>query len=68
MKPEIKTPLILGLAILAGVIILSLSLSLLDSQPQQILGNTSDESKTSTYDPKISKLGWNLRLHKHPSR
>jgi len=58
MKQEIKIPLILGLAILSGVIILSLSLSLLDSQPQQILGNKSDESKTPSYDPKISKLGY----------
>jgi thiol-disulfide isomerase/thioredoxin len=58
MKSEIKTPLILGLAILAGVIILSLSLSVLDSKPQQILGNTSDESKTSNYEQKISKLGY----------
>lgn len=58
MKSEIKTPLILGIAILAGIIVLSLSLSVFDSQPQQILGNTSDESKTSNYEQKINKLGY----------
>lgn len=58
MKSEIKTPLILGIAILAGVIVLSLSLSVLDSQPQQTLGNTSDESNTSNSEQKISKLGY----------
>ncbi|MCI4433672.1 MAG: redoxin domain-containing protein [Nitrosopumilus sp.] len=58
MKSEIKTPLILGIAILAGVIVLSLSLSALDSQPQQTLGNISDESKTSNSEQKISKLGY----------
>jgi thiol-disulfide isomerase/thioredoxin len=59
MKSEIKTPLILGIAILAAVIVLSLSLSALDSQPQQTLGNTSDESKTSSNsEQKISKLGY----------
>jgi|CXWL01.1.fsa_nt_gi thiol-disulfide isomerase/thioredoxin len=59
MKSEIKTPLILGIAILAGVIVLSLSLSTLDSQPQQTLGNTSDESKTSSNpEQKINKLGY----------
>ena len=56
MKSEIKTPLILGIAILAGVIILSLSLSVLDSQPQQTLGNTSDQSETSNSD--LSKIGY----------
>jgi len=58
MKSEIKTPLILGLTILVGVIILSLSLSVLDSKSQQIPGNTSDEPKTSNYEQKISKLGY----------
>ena len=58
MKSEIKTPLILGIAILAGVIVISLSLSALDSQPQQTLGNISDESKTSNSEQKISKLGY----------
>jgi len=59
MKSEIKTPLILGIAILAGVIVISLSLSALDSQPQQTLGNTSDESKTSSNsEQKMSKLGY----------
>lgn len=58
MKSEIKTPLILGLVILAGVIVLSLSLSVLDSQPQQTLENTSDESSRSNYEKKISKLGY----------
>ncbi|GBL41858.1 hypothetical protein LBMAG54_08070 [Nitrosopumilaceae archaeon] len=58
MKSEIKTPLILGIAILAGVIILSLSLSILDSQPQQTLANISDESNTSNSEQKISKLGY----------
>ena len=58
MKSEIKTPLILGIAILSGVIVLSLSLSVLDSQPQQTLGNTSDESNTSNSEQKISKLGY----------
>ncbi|MBP0120200.1 MAG: redoxin domain-containing protein [Nitrosarchaeum sp.] len=58
MKSEIKTPLILGLVILAGVIVLSLSLSVLDSQPQQTLENTSDESSRSNYERKISKLGY----------
>lgn len=58
MKSEIKTPLILGIVILAGVIVLSLSLSVLDSQPQQTLENTSDESSRSNYEKKISKLGY----------
>ncbi|MBP0133511.1 MAG: redoxin domain-containing protein [Nitrosarchaeum sp.] len=58
MKSGIKTPLILGLVILAGVIVLSLSLSVLDSQPQQTLENTSDESSRSNYEKKISKLGY----------
>jgi len=58
MKSGIKTPLILGLVILAGVIVLSLSLSVLDSQPQQTLENTSDESSRSNYERKISKLGY----------
>ena len=58
MKSEIKTPLILGIAIFTGVSILSLSLSVLDSQPQQTLVNTSDESKTSNSEQKISKLGY----------
>ena len=57
MKSEIKTPLILGIAILVGVIILSLSLSALDSQPQQTLGNTSDQSKTSS-NSNLSKIGY----------
>ena len=56
MKSEIKTPLILGIVILAGVIILSLSLSVLNSQSQQTLGNTSGESKISTSEQ--SKLGY----------
>ncbi|MEK6870036.1 MAG: redoxin family protein, partial [Thermoproteota archaeon] len=58
MKSEIKTPLILGMAIFAGVIVLSLSLSVLDS-PQQTLVSTSDESKTSSNsEQEISKLGY----------
>ena len=59
MKSEIKTPLILGISILAAVIVLSLSLSALDSQPQHTLGNTPNESKTSSNsEQKISKLGY----------
>lgn len=55
MKSEIKTPLILGILILAGVVILSLSLSLLDSQPQTIADTS--ESKILT-GQKINKLGY----------
>jgi thiol-disulfide isomerase/thioredoxin len=58
MRSEIKTPLILGIVIIAGVIILSLSLSVLDSQPQQTIENTSDESKTVNSEQKISKQGY----------
>ena len=57
MKSEIKIPIILGIVILAGVIVLSLSLSVLDSQPQT-LTDISDESKTSNSEQKINKLGY----------
>jgi hypothetical protein len=60
MKSEIKTPLILGILILAGVVILSLSLSLLDSQPQTITDTS--ESKIST-EQKINKLGYKKALN-----
>jgi thiol-disulfide isomerase/thioredoxin len=63
MKSEIKTPLILGIAILAAVIVLSLSLSTLDSQPQQTLGNTLDESKTSSNSEQKTSI---LRYKKAP--
>lgn len=53
MKSEIKTPLILGIAILSSVIIISLSLSLLDTQPQTL---EDTEAKVST-EQKI-KLGY----------
>jgi thiol-disulfide isomerase/thioredoxin len=56
MKSEIKTPLILVIAILSGVIILSLSLSVLDSP--QTLGNTPDESETLNSEQKTSKIGY----------
>jgi len=58
MKSEIKTPLILGLVILAAVIVVSLSLSVLDSHSQQTLGNISNESKISNAEQKISKMGY----------
>jgi thiol-disulfide isomerase/thioredoxin len=54
MKSEIKTPLILGIVILAGVVILSLSLSILDSQPQTL----ADTSKSTPSTEKINKLGY----------
>ena len=57
MKSEIKIPIILGITILAGVVILSLSLSALDSQPQTLV-DTSDESKMSNSEQKISKLAY----------
>jgi thiol-disulfide isomerase/thioredoxin len=57
MKSEIKTPLILGTIILAGVIVFSLSLSILDS-PQHTLVKSSDESDASNSEQKISKLGY----------
>jgi len=57
MKSEIKTPLILGIMILAGVITLSLSLSVLDSS-QHTLVKSSDESNPSNSEQKISKLGY----------
>jgi thiol-disulfide isomerase/thioredoxin len=59
MRSEIKTPLILAVVILSVVIILSLSLSTLDSPPEQTLTNISNESKSlSNYELKISKVGY----------
>lgn len=57
MKFEIKTPLILGVMILSAVIVLSLSLSALESQSMP-LENKAEEPKTSNVEQKISKLGY----------
>jgi thiol-disulfide isomerase/thioredoxin len=54
MESEIKTPLILGIVIVVGVIILSLSLSLLDSPNDQ----TFDNSINLTDSQQISKSSY----------